>query len=113
MPNYFLVKTEPTTFSIDDFQKEKITKWDGVHSYQAINFIKTWKIGDKVFIYHSVGQASIVGLAEVISKPEKDIDDKRGISWYARLKFIRKYPIEKHISLKEIKKLNNLMIFFL
>jgi predicted RNA-binding protein with PUA-like domain len=103
MPNYYLAKTEPTTFSIDDLQLEGITKWDGVHSHQAINFIKNWKIGDKVFIYHSVGQASIVGLGEVVTEPEKDLDDERNISWFARVKFVHKYPAEKRISLKQIK----------
>jgi len=41
MSNIFLAKTEPNTFSIDDFEKEKITLWDGVHNYQAIKVIKT------------------------------------------------------------------------
>jgi predicted RNA-binding protein with PUA-like domain len=113
MPNYFLAKTEPSAFSIDDLEREGVTNWDGVHSHQAINFIKTWKIGDRVFIYHSVGQASIVGLGEVVSEPEKDMDDERNISWFARVKFLHKYPADKQISLKKVKESAKFNDFYL
>lgn len=100
---YYLVKTDPETFSITDFENEKITKWDGVHNYQAINCIKSWKIGDSILIYHSQGEATIVGLAQVISEPIKDVNDVRNISWCADLELLRVYPEEKRISLKDIK----------
>ena len=103
MPNYFLAKTDPDTFSIDDFVREKVTTWDGVHSYQAINCIKEWQIGDLVYIYHSLGEASIVGLATVITEPKKDENDARGISWIANLELIETYPKETRINLKTIK----------
>jgi predicted RNA-binding protein with PUA-like domain len=113
MPNYFLAKTEPTTFSIDDFESEIVTKWDGVHSHQAINVIKTWKVGDRVLIYHSVGQAAIVGLGEVISEPEKDFDDERNISWFAKIKFVRKFEESKRVNLKQIKETQIFNDFYL
>jgi predicted RNA-binding protein with PUA-like domain len=97
--NYFLVKTEPSTFSLEDFRKEKITTWEGVRNYQAINTIKTWQIGDIILIYHSVSEARIVGLGKVISTPKKDPNDK--ISWIADLEFILEF--DKKITLKEIK----------
>jgi predicted RNA-binding protein with PUA-like domain len=103
MPNYFLAKTDPETFSIEDFAHEKITHWDGVHNYQAINFIKQWKIGDLVYIYHSMGKAHIVGLAKVITEPIKDVNDKRDISWVADLELLEIYPEPKQIGLKQIK----------
>ena len=103
MPNYFLAKTDPETFSIDDFDREKITHWDGVHNYQAIAVIKSWQIGDLVYIYHSMGKAHIVGLAKVITEPVKDINDKRNISWVADLELLEVYPKEKQIGLKQIK----------
>ncbi|MBC7471789.1 MAG: EVE domain-containing protein [candidate division SR1 bacterium] len=113
MTNYFLAKTEPSAFSIDDLEREGITKWDGVHSHQAINFIKNWKIGDKVFIYHSTGHSSIVGLGEVVSKPEKDTNDERNISWFAKVKFVCKYPEGKYISLKQVKESGKFNDFYL
>jgi predicted RNA-binding protein with PUA-like domain len=103
MPNYFLAKTDPETFSIEDFTREKITHWDGVHNYQAINFIKQWQIGDLVYIYHSMGKAHIVGIAKVVTEPVKDVNDTRNISWVADLELIEIYPEAKQIGLKQIK----------
>ena len=100
---YFLAKTDPETFSIDDFAKEKITYWDGVHSHQAINCIKQWKIGDFVLIYHSMGKAKIVGLSKVVTDPHKDLKDVRDISWAADLELIKVFEESKQVSLKEIK----------
>lgn len=102
-PRYFLAKSEPGAYSIDDLEKEGITPWDGVHNYQAINFIKQWQVGDYVFIYHSMGQNSIVGLAQVVTAPKKDENDPRNISWVADIKFIRKYPKEQQVTLKQVK----------
>ncbi len=100
--NYFLAKTDPDTYSIADLQKEKITTWDGVHSYAAIAAIKQWQVGDQVLIYHSQGEARIVGLAEVLTLPHENKNDPRP-SWVADLKFLKEFPENKKISLKEIK----------
>jgi predicted RNA-binding protein with PUA-like domain len=99
---YFLAKTDPETYSIEDFKKEKETLWDGVHNYAAMNFIKMWEIGDKVLIYHSMGKAKIVGLAEVISSPRPNKDDPRP-SWVADLRFIKEFPEKEQIGLKQVK----------
>jgi predicted RNA-binding protein with PUA-like domain len=102
MPEYFLAKTDPETFSISDFDKEKITTWDGVHNYQAINVIKTWKIGDVVLIYHSIQDKAIVGVAKVVSEPIQNLNDKR-YSWISDLEILNIFEKEKWITLKEIK----------
>ena len=69
----WLVKTEPSTYSIDDFAREKITYWDGVRNYQARNFLREMKKGEKVLVYHSNAKPpSIVGLAIVDSDAEPD-----------------------------------------
>ena len=71
--NFWLMKSEPDAYSIDDLQKDNITIWDGIRNYQARNFMRKMNIGDKVFFYHSnCKPPSIVGLMEVI---EKDIVD--------------------------------------
>jgi predicted RNA-binding protein with PUA-like domain len=101
--NYFLAKTDPETFSIEDFAKEKITNWDGVRNYTAIRTIKSWNIGDKVLIYHSMGKAKIMGIATVITTPILDPHDLRQISWCAKLELDRVFPQEQQITLKEIK----------
>jgi len=71
--NYWLMKSEPDAYSINDLKKENITLWDGIRNYQARNFMRQMNIGDKVFFYHSnCKPPSIVGLMEVIKKEITD-----------------------------------------
>ncbi|HEX7342432.1 MAG TPA: EVE domain-containing protein [Rhodanobacteraceae bacterium] len=65
--NHWLVKSEPSAFSIDDLQRKKREPWDGVRNYQARNFMRDgMRVGDKVFFYHSnCTEPGIVGLARV------------------------------------------------
>lgn len=75
MPSYWLMKTEPGCFSIDDLaaSPEQTSMWDGVRNYQARNFMRDqMKLGDPVLFYHSVTNTGIVGLAEVASKAYPD-----------------------------------------
>lgn len=67
---YWLMKSEPDCFSIDDLKKEKVTIWDGVRNYQARNIMRDeMKKGDQVFFYHSNAKPPhIIGLAEIDSK---------------------------------------------
>ena len=65
--SYFLAKTEPGTYSIDDLERDKRTAWDGVTNPQAVRAIREMKPGDIVFIYHSGGVSSVVGMAAVKS----------------------------------------------
>ncbi len=66
--NYWLVKSEPNTYSISDLQREQVTIWDGVRNYQARNFLRQMQMGDRVFFYHSnTIPPGLVGLAEVSS----------------------------------------------
>ena len=72
--NYWLLKTEPNVFSIDDLKAADVEPWDGIRNYQARNFMRDkMQIGDKIFIYHSrVEPIGIVGEAEVASAPYPD-----------------------------------------
>lgn len=67
--NYFLAKTEPTTYSIDELEREHKTVWDGVTNPQAVRAIRAMRPGDRILIYHSGGAAAIVGWAKVLSAP--------------------------------------------
>jgi predicted RNA-binding protein with PUA-like domain len=111
--NIFLAKTEPSEFSITDLKNNKTTDWDGVHNYQALGFIRSWNIGDKIIIYHSVKESRIVGLAQVISEPKPDPNDTRGYSWLATIEFIREFPEEQRITLKQIKQTGLFTDFYL
>lgn len=66
--NYWLVKQEPSTYSFDDFRKDKKTDWTGVRNYQARNFLRDMKKGDEILFYHSGEEKAVVGFATV-SKP--------------------------------------------
>ena len=63
--NYWLLKTEPSTFSWDDLVKDKKAVWDGVRNFQARNNLKAMKKGDFAFIYHSMDDKSDIGIAEI------------------------------------------------
>jgi predicted RNA-binding protein with PUA-like domain len=65
-PRYWLMKTEPEVFSIDDLQRDGVTAWTGVRNYQARNFMKAMAVGDRVLVYHSsCAVPGVAGLAEV------------------------------------------------
>jgi predicted RNA-binding protein with PUA-like domain len=72
--NYWLFKSEPNAYSIDDLKREKLTAWDGIRNYQARNFLRDdCKIGDSVLFYHSNTKIpAVVGVGEVASKPYPD-----------------------------------------
>lgn len=72
--NYWLIKSEPESYSIDDLKRDKKTPWSGVRSFQARNFMRDqMKIGDLALFYHSsVNPPGIVGLAKVASAPYPD-----------------------------------------
>jgi len=76
----WLMKCEPSVYSIDDLQRDKSTCWEGVRNYQARNFMRDdMKIGDRVLFYHSNADPSgITGLAEIVktSYPDKAALDK-------------------------------------
>lgn len=65
--NYWLMKSEPSTFSIDHLAKAKkgVTGWDGVRNFQARNFIRTMKKGELAFFYHS--SCDVPGIAGIVS----------------------------------------------
>jgi len=96
---YFLAKTEPGTYSIDDLKRDKQTEWDGVRNPAAVNAIKSMKPGDQLIIYHSGSDRAVVGLAEVISAPRPDEDDNR--SWLMDVKYIQ--HAKQPVTLKQVK----------
>lgn len=70
---YWLMKTEPDTFSIDDLAKRKCEPWDGVRNYQARNFMRQMKPGDGVLIYHSsCAVPGVAGIGEIATEAYPD-----------------------------------------
>ena len=74
--NYWLVKTEPETYSWENLVKDKKTTWDGVRNFQARTHLKSMKKDDIVFIYHTGDEKSVIGIAKVTKEPYPDPKDK-------------------------------------
>ncbi|MCI0526758.1 MAG: EVE domain-containing protein, partial [Nitrospira sp.] len=125
---YWLMKSEPSVFSIDDLKACKVTCWDGVRNYQARNFMRDEvKIGDGVLFYHSSAQPTgVAGLAEVVkeSYPDytafdpKDIhydpkSDPKKPTWYmVDVKFVKaSKSIISLDRLKTLPALKNMVLF--
>ena len=98
---YFLAKTDPATYSIDDLERDGTTTWDGVRNAAALQAIRAMRPGDEVLIYHSQGEAAIVGLARVISEPRPDPKDSK--SWVVDVAFVRRLQQQQPVTLREIK----------
>lgn len=90
---YWLMKSEPEDFSIDDLQRVGIEPWTGVRNYQARNFMRQMNIGDGVLFYHSsTAVPGIYGVAEVASKPYPDPTQFQPKSKYFDDKSSREHP---------------------
>ncbi|MCB9033691.1 MAG: EVE domain-containing protein [Chitinophagales bacterium] len=78
---YWLMKSEPNTFSYDDLIKVKLEPWDGVRNYQARNNMKLMKKGDLALFYHSVNEKAIVGIMKIAKEYHQDptTDDERWV----------------------------------
>ena len=118
--NFWLMKSEPDAYSIDNLKRDKFTLWDGIRNYQARNFMRKMAIGDKVFFYHSnCKPPGIVGFMEVIDlnivdptqfqKESKYYDPKSSHEkpkWdCVKVKYL--FKTDKFISLHELKTLFN------
>ena len=105
---YWLLKSEPNVWSIDQQKKagSKGAPWDGVRNYQAAKNIKSMKKGDLCFFYHSNIGKEIVGIVEVIKSAFIDPTDKNGKFVAVQVRFKRK--LKKGITLENIKKNKNL-----
>ena len=75
---YWLLKSEPSTWSWQDQSKVKKDMWDGVRNYQARNNLMQMKRGDLCFFYHSVNEKQIVGIVKVVKEYHPDPTDKSG-----------------------------------
>ena len=100
---YWLFKSEPNTWSWkDQLEKgEKGEHWDGVRNYQAAKNMKSMKLKDRGFFYHSVKEKQIVGIVEVIKEYYPDYTDTKGIFGMVDIKAIK--TVKQKVSLKEIK----------
>lgn len=78
--NYWMVKSEPNSYSWEDFEKAGEDVWDGVRNYQARNYLKAMEVGDLVMFYHSGKEKAVVGIAQVTAAAFADPKDE---AWMA------------------------------
>ncbi len=100
--NYWLAKSEPSVYNIDDLKKDKITTWDGVRNYAARIHLRAMKKNDLILFYHSNEGMAITGIAKVAKEAYQDptTDDER---WAAvDLRFFKK--LKNPVPLSDIKK---------
>lgn len=111
--NYWLVKSEPESYSWDDFVRQGKAVWDGVRNYQARNNLAAMRLGDQVLFYHSVTGKAIVGLAQVTHESYPDPTIPEDPRWVVvELEPIS--PLPKPVSLQQMKTdplLQNLPLF--
>lgn len=114
---YWLMKSEPDVYSIDDLERDGVEPWDGIRNYQARNFLRdTMRVGDRALFYHSNTQPpGVVGEMECVSGPEPDelaFDPESGYydpksdpeapRWIQRqMKFVKKF--KRKVPLAELK----------
>ena len=108
MRQYWLMKSEPNVWSIDQQKKSgaKGASWDGVRNYQAANNLKKMKKGDLCFFYHSNIGKEIVGIVEVIKEAFLDKTDKDGRFVAVQVRF--KEKVKRCVTLENIKKIKTL-----
>jgi predicted RNA-binding protein with PUA-like domain len=99
--NYWLVKSEPETYSWDKFVQLGKDHWDGVRNYAARNHLKNMVLGDWVLFYHSGDDRQVVGIAQVSREhyPDPSTDDPQ---WVA-VELTPLKPLPKPVTLKTIK----------
>jgi predicted RNA-binding protein with PUA-like domain len=101
MANHWLLKTEPSTYSFADLERDKKAVWDGVSNALALKHLRSMRRGDLAFIYHTGDEKQIVGIAEVTSDPYPDPKEKD-----ARLVVVDLKPRERllrPVTLSEVK----------
>lgn len=91
--NYWMVKTEPGSYSWEDFVEKGEDVWDGVRNFQARNFLKEMRTGDPVLFYHSGKDKAVVGLAEVTQEAFPDPKDKDWVAVGLRSKQALVHPV--------------------
>jgi predicted RNA-binding protein with PUA-like domain len=108
---HWLFKSEPSAFSWDDLVSKKVSGWDGVRNHQAANNMKSMKLGERGFFYHSVDEKRIVGILEVCGLYRPDPTDASGRFGMVEVKPVK--PVTRPVTLAEIKaepRLANLLL---
>lgn len=99
--SYWLVKSEPGTYSFEDLQRDGRTVWDGVRNYAAALHLKAMRVGDEVLFYHSQDGKAVVGVAKVAREAFPDASDPSGRFVAVELAPVR--ALKRPVTLAEMK----------
>ena len=108
---YWLLKTEPGCYSIDDLEREKKTVWDGVENNLALKYLRQMKKGDLAIIYHTGDEKAAVGVCEVSSNPY--IDPAKSDPKLAVVDVKMKKRLLRPVTLQEVKTMKGMSDFLL
>ena len=106
---FWLMKSEPSAYSIDDLERDGTTNWDGVRNFQARNFIREMRPGDRVLFYASSAEPSgVTGVAEVSREARPEPKDP---TWsMVEIRFVEKFPIVPLETLKKTRGLESMVV---
>jgi predicted RNA-binding protein with PUA-like domain len=96
---YWLMKSEPTSYSWQDLVRDGGTEWDGVRNNAARLHLRAMKAGDEAFFYHSMADKAVVGIMRIVREGQPDPKDNDWVS--VRVEPVR--PLARPVTLKEIK----------
>lgn len=99
--SFWLMKTEPDSYSYADLERLGVDKWDGVRNFRALKFMRQMQLDDQIFIYHTGKEKAIVGVAKVAKTayPDPQEQDAR----YVLVDVTPCYPLSRPVTLREIK----------
>lgn len=99
--SYWLLKTDPDTYSWEDLVKDKKTEWTGVRNYEARNNMKKMAVGDQALFYYSQKNPRIMGIVKVVALAHQDSTDDTGMWWCVDIAPVE--ILKKSISLNDVK----------
>jgi predicted RNA-binding protein with PUA-like domain len=108
---YWLIKSEPETFSLEDFRKEQVTVWYGVRNYTARNNLKAMQMGDICLFYRSVTKPAAIALSKVVREHYQDPTTEE-VAWVAvDVQLIEEFKSEVSLStIKGVPELQNMAL---
>lgn len=103
MPQYWLLKVEPSDYPWSKMETDGKTTWNGIHNHQAQNYLKTMKCNDSAFFYHTEKEKAIVGIVKIVKEFYHSMDPKFG---EVDVEYVR--PLKNPVTLKMLKESSDL-----
>jgi predicted RNA-binding protein with PUA-like domain len=110
MPQYWILKTEPSEYAFADLQRDGRTRWDGISNPVALKHLRSMHRGDQAMVYHTGDEKRVVGLATVASEPDEDavieLEGGRSVPTPVTLAAIKADPAFKDLALVRMGRLS-------